>query len=48
MDIVTVATKDFFVESVATASHFIILKTNGIKRKGLLFYGLLRAIQPDS
>jgi hypothetical protein len=48
MGTATVATKDFFVEYVATASHFTTLKTKGIERKGLLFYGLPRDIQSGS
>jgi hypothetical protein len=42
------ATKDFFAGHVVTASHFIILKTSGTERKGLLYYGLPRAIQSGS
>ena len=45
MDTAIAVSKDFFVEYVATASHFIILKINGIERKGLLSNGLPRAIQ---
>jgi hypothetical protein len=48
MVIVTAAIKDFFAGHVAIASHFIILKTNSIERKGLLNYGLPRAIQSGS